>query len=82
MLGINASTLYRKLIAYGIEKPGSVKDGDTFDAPRRGRGRTGGLAGISPARVHVAKSWPHAAGFRTGQGQGWVGWPAREAVRS
>ena len=26
VLGINASTLYRKLIAYGVEKPGSDRN--------------------------------------------------------
>ncbi len=30
VLGINASTLYRKLIAYGIEKPGGSRDGQDF----------------------------------------------------
>ena len=30
VLGINASTLYRKLIAYGIEKPGASRDGQDF----------------------------------------------------
>ncbi len=28
LLGINASTLYRKLIAYGVEKPGAEPDGE------------------------------------------------------
>jgi DNA-binding NtrC family response regulator len=31
LLGINASTLYRKLIAYGIEKPGGGRDGGLDD---------------------------------------------------
>ena len=31
LLGINASTLYRKLIAYGIEKPGGARDGGLED---------------------------------------------------
>ena len=32
MLGINASTLYRKLIAYGVERPGGERaDGMDFD---------------------------------------------------
>ncbi len=33
ILGINASTLYRKLIAYGVEKPGSDRQQDA-DEPR------------------------------------------------
>ncbi len=37
LLGINASTLYRKLIAYGIEKPGGGRDGmDADDGSERG----------------------------------------------
>jgi DNA-binding NtrC family response regulator len=32
LLGINASTLYRKLIAYGIEKPGAARDGEMDDS--------------------------------------------------
>ena len=28
ILGINASTLYRKLLAYGVERPGA-EDGET-----------------------------------------------------
>jgi DNA-binding NtrC family response regulator len=39
VLGINASTLYRKLIAYGVEKPAALKGTgesdmpDSFDGP-------------------------------------------------
>ncbi len=33
VLGINASTLYRKLIAYGVEKPGAGRPEDGLDAP-------------------------------------------------
>ena len=38
LLGINASTLYRKLIAYGIEKPGAGREGEGHDdaAPESG----------------------------------------------
>jgi DNA-binding NtrC family response regulator len=31
ILGINASTLYRKLIAYGVERPGGEDQQDSFD---------------------------------------------------
>jgi DNA-binding NtrC family response regulator len=34
LLGINASTLYRKLINYGIEKPGGGREGLGEDEPR------------------------------------------------
>ena len=35
VLGINASTLYRKLIAYGVERPGGERNGedDIMDSP-------------------------------------------------
>jgi DNA-binding NtrC family response regulator len=33
ILGINASTLYRKLIAYGVEKPGSDRELEMGDDP-------------------------------------------------
>ena len=35
ILGINASTLYRKLIAYGVEKPAGLKgvEGTVGDSP-------------------------------------------------
>jgi DNA-binding NtrC family response regulator len=37
LLGIKASTLYRKLIAYGIDRPGGSRDGEGADeAPREG----------------------------------------------
>jgi DNA-binding NtrC family response regulator len=32
LLGINASTLYRKLISYGLEKPGKGQGGVSNDA--------------------------------------------------
>ena len=31
LLGINASTLYRKLIAYGIDRPGGGRDEEGLD---------------------------------------------------
>jgi DNA-binding NtrC family response regulator len=36
ILGINASTLYRKLIAYGVEKPGAREDLDEGAPPQDG----------------------------------------------
>jgi DNA-binding NtrC family response regulator len=34
VLGINASTLYRKLIAYGVEKPGGDREDDGMEDTR------------------------------------------------